>query len=551
MLGKRQRRENTGLAASYARKSTADDPGLKAQHLVNVQKAGADQYVIPESSQFRFEDDETSGRTTSREDLDRLIEVVTSGEAPFDRVYIKDKTREGRFADPRFHFFLQVLFELHGVRICYSDRDVQLDFSRGMTPDMFGLFLKDVLDGVMASEELTRLIKRITEGSRIWVMKGFFPGARPPYALERWYADEQTGEIIEPVDEHAIVRRPGQRFKLRFRRDESVGVVKEIFDRLDAGESLAQVANRLNHRGVRSPAGRSWGSEAIRRIARNPIYCGTLVWGRTTRVSEPVDVAKARIDGEEPILVRDFVPDAPISEAQFERVQRLLDGNIERWDRRRRSAPSYPLSGLLECAICGASWCGNTRPSGLRYYTHQASPANYDGRCPNRFRNLHAEAVEDAVARLFSDLLDDEGLRRATEDAVSQLMGEIRNANHEREIERIGSELLRLQRGLERLVEDRAMAESDSERQACQRRIDALTDRTKEMERQIAIHRGAHDRLAGIKAQMEMVTERVEDLNEVFRSADPERRQQAYREIVRRIAVGPSLREMTAELSPL
>jgi hypothetical protein len=33
--------------------------------------------------------------------------------------------------DPRFHFFLQVLFEQHVVKLCYSDRDVQLDFSKG------------------------------------------------------------------------------------------------------------------------------------------------------------------------------------------------------------------------------------------------------------------------------------------------------------------------------------------------------------------------------------------------------------------------------------
>lgn len=552
MLADHAKWKETGIAASYARKSTPDDPGLKSQHLINAQKAREDGVLIPEGREFRFEDDETSGRATAREDLDRLVSLVTSGEAPFDRVYIKDKTREGRFADPRFHFYLQVQFEKHGVRIAYSDRDVQLDFSKGMTQDMFGLYLKDVLDGLMSSEELTRLIDRVTTGMRIWVMRGFYPGAQAPYGIERWYADEQTGAFLDPVDENAVVRRKGQRFKLRSRRDETRQVVKEIFDRLEAGESMTSVASRLTARGVESPGGLDrWNKEAVRKIAGNPLYHGVLVWGRTTRDLEPVPASEAQPRGEAPILVEEFVDDPPITKDQFDRVGKVLERNRTRWDRRRRSAPAYPLSGLLECKICRGGWSGHTRPSGLRYYTHQRSHAEFEGRCPNRYRNIHAEAVEEVVEAIFADLLQDPEVQDRTAEAVAELVGQINSDDTKEEVARLEAELARLRAGVEQLVEDRALAATQLEREACQQRLGRLTGRATELERQITNLRQTEDHASDLSAQQEALQSALVELPHILASADPERRKQAYREVVRRIIVHEDLQELTLEVSRL
>lgn len=157
-----------------------------------------------------------------------------------------------------------------------------------------------------------RLIRRVTEGKRFWVMQGFFPGSKPPYATVRWYADRATGEYVKPVDERAVVRRTDWRFKLRFAVDESPEVVKRIFNRLEAGDSLRATADALNRDGVPSPTGSGrWGPQTVRRIARNPIYRGVFIWGRTTRSEDPVPARSAEVNGTAPILVEGFLPDPP------------------------------------------------------------------------------------------------------------------------------------------------------------------------------------------------------------------------------------------------
>jgi hypothetical protein len=543
------------LAASYARKSTPDDMGLNAQHLINVQKAAGDNYTIPEDLTFRFEDDDTSGRRTKRDDLDRLIALVTSGKAPFSRIYVKDKTREGRFADPRFHFFLQVLFEQHGVKLCYSDRDVQLDFSKGDPRDMFGLLVRDLIESITSSQELSTLIKRVTEGSRIWVMRGFYPGNQAPYGLVRWYADERTGELLKKVVEGAVVKQKGRRFKLRFAEDASCDAVIRIFDQLEQGRSLASTAALLNREGVAAPGGGTWYPEAVRRVARNPIYKGTLLWGRTTRDGEPTPATEAAIDGLEAILYDEFVPDAPVTPAQFDRVQRILDGNVLAHTQRRRNSPAYPLSGIIVCGVCGGGWHGYTSTkrfrSRRRYYRHGWTPQEFPGVCPNANRYIRAEAVELEIEHLTTQLLQDGGLVAATRKALDDLVRESRSANHEKRAAELSTHIEAEGRKLDKLVEDRAGAGSDEERAACQRGIERVNRRVKDLRQKLAVHTTALQRAAQVQADLERTAGRATDLLTLLADSSPAERRAVYVELFPRLLLEQGLQRLTVELHPL
>jgi hypothetical protein len=544
------------LAASYARKSTPDDSGLESQHRVNSEKARRDGYQIPDDPLFRYQDDDTSGRRTSRDQLDRLTHLVTQGSSPFSRVYIKDKTREGRFADPRFHFFLQVLFENHGVKICYSDREQQLDLSNGTPSQHFGLLAKDFFDGIAASEELLRLIKRVTEGKRIWVMKGFFPGSRPPYATERWYAKRVTGECLEPVNEHAVVRNADWRFKLRFVKDERVGIVRKIFDRIEAGGSLHSIAKELNRQGVLSPSGGSkWSPQAVRRIARNPVYRGAFVWGRTTGSGDPIPAESSEVDGTAPILVEGFIPDPPIPREQFERVQRILAGNVISHRQRRRSSPRFPLSGLVMCGVCGGVWHGHRSPpkrkTRRKYYRHGRVPAEFTGECPNRNRYLRADQLEPRVDGLVRELLQDKRLRDATEAALCEFVEQLQEADHHRRAKELQAEVERAQRTLDRLVTDRAGADSLEERDACQRAIDRMNARIETLGSQLEVHAGALVRAERLRRSVDRVGKKAERLTALYESATPSEHRTVYTELLRRIVVSKDLRTLTIEVSPL
>ena len=246
---------------------------------------------------------------------------------------------------------------------CYSDRDVQLDFSKGASQDQIGYFLLDVLEGFNSSAELNRLVKRIREGTRAWVLRGFYPATSCPWGLARWYADEHTGAFLAPVDEGAVVRRKGQRFRLRTRDDETPGIIAEIFDSVIRGKSMAGIANGLNERGVLSPSGGVWNAQAVNRLVRNPLYAGTLIWGRTRGGADVKPANEAEVTGFEAIRMDGFLEAPIVTQEQFQAVAEILEGNRDTLRRRRRSSPDFALSGLIVCGACGG-----------RYHGHGASP---------------------------------------------------------------------------------------------------------------------------------------------------------------------------------
>lgn len=553
--------QNTGrqivekLAASYARKSNEDHEGILGQHLVNEQRARKDDYMIPATPEFRYEDDDTTGISKRRSGFDKLLEFIRSGEAKFDRVYVKDKTRLGRWSDPRYAFFLEVLFEEHGVRIVYSENEQSLDYSGQITPDMVGLFLKDAVDGVVASQERERLIRRTTGGMRTWVLRGFYPGARVPYGLERWLADESTGTLLERIPDGVAVRRKGCRYKLSWSKDGSREVIREVFRRIEAGESLASIARRLEESGTPTPSGRGkWQSEMVRRIARNALYCGDLIWGRTTRDGDPVDAAEAEIDGEEAITIRDFLPDAPISRSQWEDIQRILDGNRDKWSQRRASAPEYLLSGLIACAGCGAGWHGHTSTraarSRRRYYRHGELPKGALT-CPAENRYVRSSEVEDKVMKAVAHVLRDNRLQRLTEEALRERLRNASSVDHEKQIADAGKRLQRYEQALQQLVRDRAFAATETERTICQDEIARIGGEIEHLKVQLRSLTEERDHLEALAKRRVSLVDRSRDLLELLAAGRAEDQKEAVAAVVHRVEIDPEVCRATIAVRAL
>lgn len=125
LLGPEQAlRPPTGLAASYARRAVVSNDGLRGQHAENVECAAAHGWSIPDDPAFRFSDDGESGASAHRPGLDALLARVRSGEASFDRVYMRDVTRPVRSSDPRWRYWFEYEMERFGVRILYATDEV-------------------------------------------------------------------------------------------------------------------------------------------------------------------------------------------------------------------------------------------------------------------------------------------------------------------------------------------------------------------------------------------------------------------------------------------
>ena len=181
------------------------------------------------------------------------------------------------------------------------------------------------------------------------------------------------------------------RGKRKVNAEEAV-IVRRIFTEFAAGRSPRVIAHQLNREGVSGPHGNAWGPSTIygnwRRgtgILNNDLYVGRLVWNRQRFVKDPASGRRqARLNPKERWIV-ELVPglrivDDGLWQAAKERqtatrLELTEDGNGVRSERARR--PSYLLSGLLKCGVCGGGF------SKISQHHYGCSTARNRGTCDN------------------------------------------------------------------------------------------------------------------------------------------------------------------------
>jgi DNA invertase Pin-like site-specific DNA recombinase len=156
MTSERQRQ-----GAAYVRSAAPDAEHIAAQVKSCRAVAATLGYEIPD--ELVFSDDGASGLAVARPALTRLLRVVESGQASFDRLFVRDHKRLGRWSDPRMYSLFRARFEGHGVTISYA--------SAPGTPQLadvgqdVGVDLVSVMEALRTTFEPERL-KRRTRRSR-------------------------------------------------------------------------------------------------------------------------------------------------------------------------------------------------------------------------------------------------------------------------------------------------------------------------------------------------------------------------------------------------
>lgn len=221
------------------------------------------------------------------------------------------------------------------------------------------LLLTD-LSRLSRSQDLAPLLTRLRHrGVRvIGVQDGFDSDAR--------HARMQAGlsGIMSEEFRAMVADRTHSALELRARTGQATGgkayedaeIVREIFTRFAAGESMKAIASDLNRRDVPSP-GADWKPRArprgnwlvstLHTMLHNERYIGRLVWNRSQWLKDP-DTGK-RIRRERPEsewIVQACEP--MIDEATWRRAQARFSVNPGRGAKGR-----WLLSGILECALCG------------------------------------------------------------------------------------------------------------------------------------------------------------------------------------------------------
>ena len=213
-------------------------------------------------------------------------------------------------------------------------------------------------------------------------------------------------------------------------------IVRRVFEMYAGGMSPRAIAATLNEEGVPSP-GAAWGRITRRRdgkwlastihgeedrgsgILNNRRYVGVVVWGRTQWRRGAADSSKRhRTMNAKPLHEAVDERLRVVPQSLWERVKsrqaqqrRTLGARVK--GALRRNAPGggrpsrYPLSGLLRCAECGASY---TMADARAYAC--ASQVN-GAACANTIRVARTLAEDRILASVKADLRDPEVIAEA------------------------------------------------------------------------------------------------------------------------------------------
>ena len=215
-----------------------------------------------------------------------------------------------------------------------NNRRVRLITADGIDTQDADWQLRLGLQGLLAQHETRKLRHRVDRGMVGQLERGHMI-ATPAYGyeLERKYDGQ---------NEHV-----GSSWRIN---SVEAAIVKKVFARREAGDSMHQIAAWLNSEGVlcsrkpRKADGGYWRASRVKVMLRNPVYKGVFVWHGSTTYA-----AKMKLLG------------LPVVKEEFARPELRLvsDETWERCNERTISRSGYGggkhvLSGLLTCGCCGS-----------------------------------------------------------------------------------------------------------------------------------------------------------------------------------------------------
>jgi DNA invertase Pin-like site-specific DNA recombinase len=287
-----------------------------------------------------------------RPEAARLLASICDPDRGFEAIVVGEYAR-AFYGSQAIH--LAPLLREHGVQLWLPEVDGPVDLAN---PTHQALMM---LLGAQAKQEVQRARFRTTAAMQAQAREqGRHLGGRPPYG----YRIVDAGP--HPNSAHAAW---GRRLH-RLAPDPATSPwVKWIFARRLEGHAIAGIARMLNEMGVPCPSavdrernphrpGDAWRLRTVAAILANPRYTGRQVWNRQQTNRRPTDDVVPGVAG-----VRKLAPprtwaisDEPAHKALVSEHDFIAAQNVSaRCRAADGSKRTYPLAGLLRCAICGRS----------------------------------------------------------------------------------------------------------------------------------------------------------------------------------------------------
>ena len=269
---KRDRVSQLIPAAEYLRMSDDHQQYSPAnQRLLIRNYALAHNFVVTKT----YVDEARSGlQLKNRPSLSAMLQDVLSGSCGYKAILVYDVSRWGRFQDVDEHACYEFLCRQCGISVHYCAE------SFGTEDAAVNSLMKNV-KRTMAAEFSRQLGLQVFDAKASLARQGFRVGGAAPFGFRRMMiSDDSTrnrplkaGEL-KNLRSDKIVLVPGPANELRW--------VRKIFRMLLNGSGPIQIAEHLNKYSC-TRNGKSWISNTVRNLLRNPAYTGANVWARTSQ----------------------------------------------------------------------------------------------------------------------------------------------------------------------------------------------------------------------------------------------------------------------------
>ena len=493
---------------------------IESQLAVLSERAENDGVPVPAERQFV--DDGYSGSTLVRPALDRLRDLVATGAV--NRIYVHSPDRLAR------NYAYQVLlideWRRVGVEVVFLNRPL------GESPED-DLLLQ--VQGIVAEYERAKIMERSRRGKKHAAQRGSLNVMScAPFGYRYVSVHDGGGQArFEPIPEQARV-------------------VKQVFEWIALDRcSLGEVCRRLQRAGARTQSGKLiWSRQAVWHILQNPAYYGEAAFGKTRMVprAKSVRLRAPRGGSVQPrkanvpkaIDQKDWlcipVP-ALIERSLFVAAQSQLRENRSR-ARMGPRRPGYLLQGLLTCSECRYAYYGRTTrqrgAGGLKdfiYYRCSGTDGyRFGGEriCNNpQIRGEFLEAT--AWAEVCKLLKNPERLQKKPE----QKLEIARNAEN---LDVLKSDLGKLQRGIERLIDSYSDGAIDKEQFTS--RLSRTKGRIADLDAKIRSNTDGFDHGQQLRILVDHFRKLTEHLGRGFEEADWNRRRDIMRSLIDRIEIG-------------
>lgn len=417
-------------AAIYTRVSTEDQAregyslSVQRDYLVDFAKREKFEIHFLDKKTKIYEDDGYSGYSLDRPAMNQLLQDARAGK--FDLILVYKLDRFSR----RLRDILNILDELDSLGVQFKSATEPYD----TTTSSGKLMLQQL--GSFAEFERNRIIERVVPGMVRGVQAGHWQGAR--YSPFGYRYDKTTKRLIVEPSEAKLVR--------------------EIFKRYIAGESTQEIGGDFYERKILSRAGSEFNSSLIRRVIRNKIYIGKLVWNEYFYDKKQPTLKGYRYVKNDPskVIEADGLHEAIISEDVFYRAQSIMDRN-RKGKFYKRHKRDYPVSGILTCAKCGSSYHGiynvsNHMTGEKRAYYRCSGRASKNIHCGNS--DLRAEIPEAHIFGILEELFSSPEIQKQRlKNLIADRYREEETSETSRQLEGLKKELQECSQKLAKLTD--------------------------------------------------------------------------------------------------